>query len=289
MPNDNFHAPQQDDWSSNPYDPGSPQALIPDGDHPMANNTFDLGYFFEVLKLTFLHIKDTSILKAILVISSFSLAWGLFIGVVQSATHFIGLAGILGFLLTLMGVVFVPIYILVFLIEVSLMRPLSNQLHAPQDLGGPMDVIKSVFPNLLMAMVSLLLLGLIAAIGTLFCVLPGLAALFFFYQAPYLIIVHDRSISDGFSESFNRAKSHWHVLLIGYALSWLVGLGLGVTGFIKTAMFNLAGTLFAPIAYLGNPIFSWVITVIGSVIGLAILTASCAIIDELEGIRTIRR
>lgn len=296
MPNDNFYPPQgRDDWSPHPYDasPNTPaqNQHQPDPSHPLANNAFDFKYYLDVLKLTLMRGKDGSIIQALVLLTTFGLAWGLLTGVVQTVVSFfsIGLAGIVGLIITIMGFLLFPLNLLIYGFQMALLGPASEQLHAPTDRGGTINVLKSGVPVFVMGLLSLLLVGLSISIGFVLCVIPGFIAAFLFYQVPYLTIVHNRSIPEAFQESLDRAKTHWHVLVMTFLIHFAITMALGMA----TGMFSLgltfAGGFFAPISYLGMPVVNWVFSAISSVMAVLLMTVTGSLIDELEGIRRIPR
>lgn len=300
MSNDNFYGNNQggDDWSSNPYDSSaqnqyqnlSPHHMPPPAMHPLANNAFDFSYFIETLKQAAIGAKEGKIIHALVILTTLGLAWSLLTGLVQSAVSIfsLGAAGIIGLIMTLMGLVLIPLSFVIHSYQMALLKPAADQLYSPQPGGSPVEVLKSAMPSLLKSMLAAFLYFFAVGLGILFCVLPGLAAAFLFYQVPYLVIVHDRPIPDAFQESFERAKTHWHVFVMALALSFAVSIAAGAITGMMSLVVTLAGGFFPPAAYLGMPIINWIFTAIISVISILLMTIAGTTIDELEGIRAPR-
>ncbi len=254
--------------------------------HPLADNAFDFGHYMETLKLVFERAKDTPILKAIVLLSSIWLAWGLLTGMAMTVAHFIGgnmASGLLGMVFGAMGLLMIPLYFVVMAIEAALYDPMQRNLfHNERELGGPMDVIKGTMSKFVPAILGVVALMFTVGVGMVLCVLPGLAAAFLFSQAPYLMIVHDRGLVDAFKESMSRAMAHWHVLVMGIALLFAVAFVVGICFAVTSVVLGILSSLFAPLGFLGQPIMQWVFSVIFAVVGFLVSMTSFGLIDELE-------
>lgn len=259
-----------------------------DGVHPFADNAINVGAFIEAVKLTFERATDSAVLKAFVALTLLPFAWNLFVGGTTVVTGLVSgtLASVLGVMLTIFSVLLIPVFWAVSATQIALERPLAHRLFdRTVDYGGVVDTIKGVLSKIVAVFITTFLMGIATGVGLLCCVIPGLVIAFLLAQAPYLVAVHDRGVTDALKESFERGKKHWHLVLMFFAP--VIAIALIIWGFVGV------GSLIAGmIPYIGPlivPVFEWVGALGTGVAGFLLGTTAFANIDELEGIATIDR
>ena len=255
-----------------------------DHSHPLADNNFDVGAFFEILKTTAMRLKDSPVLIAVIGLAAISLAWGLLAGTAQMFTAFIAGdagAGAVGMLFWFLGVLLYPVMLGVTVLQATLYRPASQLMFDGSiEIASPIDLIKANLGLALPLALTMFLLFMVTGIGMLMCILPGIVAAVLFCQAPYLVAVRGVGVIDAFKKSMERTMAHWHIvamvigvnLMVGIAMSAITGCGSFITGFM------------GPLAYLAQPILSWVGTTTIVIVGFIVTIAGFGTIDELDGI-----
>ncbi len=284
--------PEQPDGNGGGADHQPPAATVGgrsyEGVHPFADNAFDIGAFVEAAKLTFERAMDSNVLKAFIALTLIPFAWDLFTGGTMMVAGFVSgtVAGILGAMLTVFGLLFIPIFWAVSATQVALQRPLAHRVFdRTVDYGSILDTIKAVLNKIVAVFFTTVLVTLGSIIGICACGVGLLIVAFFLAQAPYLVAVHDRGVIDSLQESFERGKAHWHLVLMFFipvigisVITWgAVGVGQMIAGFIPH------------VGYLIGPVFQWVGAVIVGVTTFILGTTAFSNIDELEGIATIDR
>ena len=273
--------------------PGGGQDLAPapaggpDGVHPFADNNFNVNAFVEACKLVFDRAMDSNVLKAFVALTLIPFAWNLFVAGITVTSGFVSgtVASIVGIMLSLFGILLIPLFIFVSATQIALERPLAHRVFdRTVDPGSIVDTLKGVLSKVIWVFLA----SIIVSLGTtllLPCCLLGLAVAFFLAQSPYLVAVHDRGVIESLSESFERGKKHWHLVVLFFAplillglITWgIVGVGSVIVGFIP-----YVGTLLLPV-------FQWLGSLIVGVAAFILGTAAFTNIDELEGIATIDR
>ncbi|MGH9799453.1 MAG: zinc-ribbon domain-containing protein [Blastocatellia bacterium] len=121
-----------------------------------------------------------------------------------------------------------------------------KQLRGEQITVGDLFSGGDVFLRVLGAAI---VIGILAAIGTLLCILPGLVVAGLLYFTLPLIIERDLSISEAISASYEAAKANWLMFtLFAIVVSFLSGLGALACGVGVLATYPLQFTV-AAVAY----------------------------------------
>lgn len=288
------------DWSSQPGNdwgsPSQPQpgaesnfpAPQPPGNHPLGDNQLNFGAFIDVVRWTFAQAKEGPILKALIGLALVTLVFSLLQGFLQSGAQLLGggFGTVLGVFGGLVGFVGFVVSLVVVGLQYSLYKPLVEKLSGnPLPQTEPIALIKDAQSRVFMVAIAYVLTGFATGIGLFLCVLPGLAIGFLFSQAPYLIASRDEELVSAFQSSFERAKKHWHLVLMAVGTVLIGALAIGIPAGIL-----LIAAAFVPVV---GPILSaiggWLITVAFTVFGFIVTAAAFATIDELEGERKLAR
>lgn len=292
MTNGNGQGSTDGDPQPDPYDgvdgfesPARPE----DEGHPLADNTFDVEAFFDVVKLTFERIKESPVLIALVGLSAISLVWSLLVGGAQFIAYLAmggAGAGLVGLAMSFVGLILYPVILLVAVAQWALYRPASRLLFGESiGIEDPIELVKSTTGIFLPVGLAMLGYSVLVGIGTVMCVIPGIVAAVLFSQAPYLVAVRDYDLVESFKSSYARALEHWHLVAMAIGSVLVLGAGAGVVfGCVGGTIVGALG----PLAYMGEPVMSWLtgtIVVIGAFI---VCLAAFGTIDELEGLDEIQ-
>jgi len=100
---------------------------------------------------------------------------------------------------------------------------------APPPKIGVGEAFKLSFSRYLQVFANIWLVGLAISIGLLFCILPGLAVMFFVLGAPYLVASCGDNAWNGFIRSFKlTARQFVPVIILFVILTGLIGIGIGI-------------------------------------------------------------
>lgn len=271
--------------SSHP--PGSGDQAPPD--HPLADTTFDFPVFLETIKLTFERFKESPASTVLLWACVLWAVWASMMGGLTAMSSWApsAIEFILGCLSILVGCVefaLTPIVTILFLgIQAVLYKPVAQRMFdRSASVGSPRSLVTSNLGTMLKAIITILPMVLFMC-----CPPLGLLASLAFGQAPYLVVVHNQGIVEAFKTSLERAKTHWHVLVMAMGLMFgalcvaaVVAVPLAVVAFVAGFISDAFYALLSPFYYI-IPGF------IAAVAGFVISAAAFVTIDELEGLATI--
>lgn len=289
MNHENDWSQPNNDWASSSPEPGhQPPATQAPSNHPLGNNQFDFGAFLEVVRFTFETAKGTPVLKAVVGLALVYLALSLVQGFFQAGAQMTGdgIGMLFGLASMAVGLLTMGVGVAVAAFQYSLYQPLTEAMSGravPQ--SEPMALIKASMGRVFMVGVASLLLSVGTGIGMMMCLVPGVIFGFLFCQAPYLVASRDEELISAFTRSMERAKKHWHLVVMSFALTlgavFVVaipaGLMIGVAGFIPVVG-PILGAAGGWLIQTGFFLFSFVVT-----------AAAFATIDELEGERQLAR
>ena len=159
---------ESNDWSDTPEPEHQPPAKgeAATAHHPMADHEFDFEYFFQTLKLTATRLKDGPVLKAFVILSIPVLLWGLMEGGLHSIGYMANIGLLTGVLVTILGLLLIPIWMALGALQISLYKPASRQFFTgmvPQQ--SPVELVKSVVGDFVKAFVTMLGLGIAVMVG----------------------------------------------------------------------------------------------------------------------------
>lgn len=146
----------------------------------------------------------------------------------------------------------------------GLFRPLRRSVLEGTPMGGAGEVFKDARTNLVPSIATLLIFGLAVGIGTVFCLLPGLAAFFFLGPSLYLVGGCDLQIGDALKKSYELALKNVGPMCVGIAIVIVAvaisaGINIGLTSILLSVM-GAAGLFIAqPVAAILGLILGWFI------------------------------
>lgn len=292
MADDDAQAPSGDQPQSDPYDGVDgfePPARTEDDGHPLADNKFDIEAFADVLKLTFNRLKESPVLIALVGLASISLLWSLFVGSAQFVGYlFLGStgSGIVGLVLTFVGMILYPVMLLVVIAQWTLYRPGAQLLFGRSiETDEPMELLKSTTGLLIPVGLALIGYFFVTALGLLACGVGSIIAAVLFCQAPYLVAARDFDLVEAFKASLNRTLEHWHIVAMAFGSVFVLTAGVG------TIFGCVAGTIMGflgPLNYVMSPVIDWLIGTSVAIGGFIVYLGAFATIDELEGLDEIQ-
>ncbi|MFB6264986.1 MAG: hypothetical protein ABEL76_15385 [Bradymonadaceae bacterium] len=137
------------------------------------------------------------------------------------------------------------------------------------------EVFGRVSARWVRGLIANLLLGVVVAVGTLCCIVPGLVMGFFFGGVPYLAVTTSMRIGELFERSFALTKRHWQAVLFAVAagiagMLLFVGVGM-ILGFAAAAVGQ--GAVTTGVSGIVSGLASGLMTIFFLVIGAGVWTA----------------
>ncbi len=288
---------QSNDWDQTPQhepprDQGPadqpPSTSVAGGMHPLADHEFDVGFYFETLKLALMRLKEGPVLKAVALLSIPALLWALLEGGVHSIGVMFGVDLFTGLLIGAMSILLIPVWIAINALQLTLYRPGSHQFFTDQvPARSPVELVKEGVGDFVKALVTYLGLAVATTLGAFCCLLPGLVAAFFLGQAPYLAIVRGHGIGEAFSGSIDRAKNHWHVMVMGIGTMLVFAVATGIVMAILGGGAWLALVVWQPLGLMAQAVVQWLGILVYAIGAFVITLTTFGLIDELEGLDEI--
>ena len=135
------------------------------------------------------------------------------------------------------------------------------------------DISSTFFSNSLLALGTNLLFILIAFLGGMMCILPGLYFANTFSLAVFICIFEKKGIGDSLSRSWKLVNSGWWNTLLINLIALIMVYAVGIILSIPSMIFGVSSTLFSselvnPAEY---PTWYWVLNAISSVLTMVLL------------------
>jgi hypothetical protein len=202
------------------------------------------------------------------VLVAFAMIWGLKIAIslIVGALGALGVwvMGVFGTIGGIVGFLAIPVLILVSLVQNALFRPIQLQAFEGKEfIGSAGEALGMAREVIVKVVLTSALFGVVTSVGFVFCVVPGLAALFFFCQAPYLAATTELPPWECMRRSYELNKTYALPVAIALAAALVVsgvmgGCGGGASGFVGGLVAKLSPPVGSLVGTLGSDIFSMV-------------------------------
>lgn len=197
------------------------------------------------------------ILIAWLILGALPLIFNLLEGLLTIVGYYAPFGGVMAapaaIILAILGFLLWPVTVLLAWAQWALFKPLHDRIFGNPGNLDAMGTLKSASGAMLPTILVSIMVGVMAGIGTLFCVLPGVFIGFVLLQSMYLAAARGVSPGDALKKSFESNKANWQVVLIivGAAIAcWIVGaMVLVPTTFISTLIHPFGNLLMGVVVW----------------------------------------
>lgn len=200
------------------------------------------------------------------VLVAFGMLWGVKVAVtlIVGGLSALGVwvTGVFGTIAGFVAFLSIPVLVLVSLAQNALYRPVQLQAFEGKGfIGGAGEALGMAREVVVKVMLTAALFGVTVGVGSVFCVLPGLAAFFFFCQAPYLAATTELAPWECMRRSYELNKSYALPVALALAAALVTvgvfnGCGAAVSGVIGSLIGKVSAPIGGLVAGLGMDLFS---------------------------------
>jgi hypothetical protein len=200
------------------------------------------------------------------VLVAFAGLWGIKLALTLIVGVFTALGvwvmGLFGTIAGFVAFLSIPLLVLLGLAQNALFRPVQLQAFEGKEfIGSVGEALGMAREVVVKVILTTALFGVVTGVGSVFCLIPGLAALFFFCQAPYLAATTELQPWECMRRSYELNKSYALPVAIALAAALITvgivtGCGSAASGAIGTLIGRLVPAIGGLVTQLGVDLFS---------------------------------